>query len=241
MKFDLIARWLPIVRRLSHHDGRVGLSYDDGPTPEATPGILKLLSEYNAGATFFLSGCRTVQYPDLVADIVRAGHPVYAHGWDHIRLDHAGPERLKADLLRGEELLARFRPTPDPYLVRLPYAGGYRNPKVHRTIRSFWPSAQIAHWSLHVDDPGLARMCKTPDEVRLEGQKRIDAALDTGSLEGAVMLLHDMAFDIDSSVRAETSLILTEQFLKGLAKRGLRACPMDICSSPSILDRFLLL
>ncbi len=241
MKLDILARWLPMIRHLPASGDGVGLSYDDGPMPETTPAILNLLSKYKAGATFFLSGCRAVQYPDLVAAIVRAGHPVYAHGWDHIRLDHAGEERLKSDLARGEAFLARFRPSPDPYLVRLPYAGGYRNPAVHAAIRSLWPSAQIAHWSLHVDDPDLAKICRTPDEVRAVGQERMDIALSSAALAGSIMLLHEMAFDIDSSVRAETSLILTEQFLQGLARRGLRACPMEACPSPGVASRFLLL
>jgi len=132
--------WLPVVRRMGD-EGSVGLTFDDGPTPETTPALLELLRDAQASATFFLTGTRAAAAPDLVGAIVAAGHAVYAHGWEHLRYDEQPRPRMLADLLRTEAVLQRFRPTPCPYLVRLPYAAGL--------AVGFWSGAEEirANWA----------------------------------------------------------------------------------------------
>lgn len=242
MKFDLSGRWLPIVRRLpvSSPVADVALTFDDGPTEETTPALLDLLAAHQATATFFLSGVRVMARPDLVGAVVAAGHAVYAHGWEHIRLDRVAPDQLIADMARCEEILSRFRPTPVPYLIRLPYAGGYRNPRVHATLRRLWPQGQIAHWSGHFDDPGLAAGCATAGQVEAAAPERVRQALNRPGLPGTVLLMHELAYDIDSPVRAEVSLTLTRHILAELSQRGLRCVPMQPHAHPPAFSRWLL-
>jgi peptidoglycan/xylan/chitin deacetylase (PgdA/CDA1 family) len=40
------------------------LTFDDGPHPDITPFVLKLLKQYDALATFFCIGKNVVAYPD---------------------------------------------------------------------------------------------------------------------------------------------------------------------------------
>ena len=46
-------------------DGKVFITFDDGPTPEITPWILDTLSKFDAKATFFCLGKNVEQYPEL--------------------------------------------------------------------------------------------------------------------------------------------------------------------------------
>jgi len=63
--------------------GAVALTYDDGPDPNVTPVLLRLLEKYAARATFFMCGEAAKRHPQLVREIVAAGHSVGGHTWDH--------------------------------------------------------------------------------------------------------------------------------------------------------------
>src|SRR5215218_6611139 len=60
---------------------RVALTVDDGPAPETTPQLLRVLSRHGARATFFLVGERASRHRDLVAGIAAAGHELGNHLW----------------------------------------------------------------------------------------------------------------------------------------------------------------
>jgi len=64
----------------------VYLTFDDGPIPEATPWILDTLDRYGVKATFFMVGENVVKYPHLFEDLVRRGHRVGNHTYNHIQL-----------------------------------------------------------------------------------------------------------------------------------------------------------
>src|SRR6516225_5676815 len=60
-------------------DRRVALTLDDGPDPEATPRLLRLLASRGARATFFLIGERAARHRDLVRAMVAEGHEIGNH------------------------------------------------------------------------------------------------------------------------------------------------------------------
>jgi peptidoglycan/xylan/chitin deacetylase (PgdA/CDA1 family) len=64
----------------------VALTFDDGPSPIYTPEILALLRHYHAQATFFVLGERVEKYPGLIRAMLRDGHEVGNHSFDHDRL-----------------------------------------------------------------------------------------------------------------------------------------------------------
>ena len=69
---------------MNKRERAVYLTFDDGPIPEATPFILKTLSDYGAKATFFMVGDNVRKYPELHELIVEAGHRVGNHTFNHI-------------------------------------------------------------------------------------------------------------------------------------------------------------
>jgi polysaccharide deacetylase family protein (PEP-CTERM system associated) len=81
---------------------------------DATKRILDVLARRSARATFFCLGWIAERLPDLVREVVEAGHEVGSHGYDHRTLDELGPDGFRADLERTERILAPLtgaRPT----------------------------------------------------------------------------------------------------------------------------------
>lgn len=61
----------------------IALTYDDGPSPDTTPQLIKILKKYDAKATFFQLGYLAEEYPELVKEIHEMGSEVANHSWDH--------------------------------------------------------------------------------------------------------------------------------------------------------------
>jgi peptidoglycan/xylan/chitin deacetylase (PgdA/CDA1 family) len=95
------------------------LSFDDGPVPEVTKRVLDILDEYNAKSTFFMIGENIERNPDIFSDVVKRGHSVGNHTFNHLN----GWKTSKSDYLdsikKCESLTASslFRP---PYGRMLP-------------------------------------------------------------------------------------------------------------------------
>lgn len=76
----IFSRW---IWRLPTGNGRIALTFDDGPSPETTPALIHALSELRIPATFFLTGQLCREYPDLVRLIASNGHTLANHGFTH--------------------------------------------------------------------------------------------------------------------------------------------------------------
>ena len=62
------------------------LTFDDGPNPNTTPDLLRILRKHNAKATFFLIGRRVKLYPDIARQIADEGHDIGNHSMTHPNL-----------------------------------------------------------------------------------------------------------------------------------------------------------
>ena len=67
--------------------------------------ILELLAERGIHATFFTLGWIAERYPQLVRQIVEAGHEVASHGYGHERASDMSPKDFSADIVRAKSLL----------------------------------------------------------------------------------------------------------------------------------------
>ena len=65
-------------------DKVIYISFDDGPHPEATPFVLEQLKAFNAKATFFCIGNNVLKHPNIFESILKAGHKVGNHTYDHL-------------------------------------------------------------------------------------------------------------------------------------------------------------
>ncbi|MFT6167077.1 MAG: peptidoglycan/xylan/chitin deacetylase (PgdA/CDA1 family) [Vicingaceae bacterium] len=72
-----------LIWKMNTKHKEIFLTFDDGPTPEVTSDVLKLLSKYNAKASFFCLGKNIQENPDLFKEIVAGGHVVGNHTYNH--------------------------------------------------------------------------------------------------------------------------------------------------------------
>lgn len=90
----------------------VFLTFDDGPTPEVTEWVLSTLNSFNAKATFFCLGKNVVLFPDIFSEIIRAGHNVGNHTYNHVNAWKTSSENYLKDIKRCETVFHSklFRP-----------------------------------------------------------------------------------------------------------------------------------
>lgn len=60
-------------------------TFDDGPIPELTHDILKILNDYDAKATFFCVGENVKKYPEIFKSILDDGHAIGNHTYNHLK------------------------------------------------------------------------------------------------------------------------------------------------------------
>lgn len=63
----------------------VYLTFDDGPIPEVTPKVLAILEKYDLKATFFMVGENIDKYPEVYEQVVKAGHSIGNHTYNHVK------------------------------------------------------------------------------------------------------------------------------------------------------------
>lgn len=66
---------------------KIYLTFDDGPVPEVTLPLLKLLDKYQVKATFFVIGNLVKKHPEIVKKIHQSGHKVANHTYTHPRFN----------------------------------------------------------------------------------------------------------------------------------------------------------
>ena len=72
-----------LIWRIPTENKELYLTFDDGPTPSVTSWVLEQLRQYNAKATFFCLGRNVKEHPLLFRSIIREGHSVGNHTYDH--------------------------------------------------------------------------------------------------------------------------------------------------------------
>jgi peptidoglycan/xylan/chitin deacetylase (PgdA/CDA1 family) len=68
------------------HDKEVVLTFDDGPWPVNTPSVLKSLADQCTTGIFFSIGKHATYYPEILKQVLAAGHTIGSHTWSHATL-----------------------------------------------------------------------------------------------------------------------------------------------------------
>ncbi len=92
-----------LINQLSATDA-VALTFDDGPG-QRLDGFLAALDSAGATATFFLVGEQVARDPGRAAEIVRAGHEVGVHGYQHLAHLRHWPVDIVADMQRARAVI----------------------------------------------------------------------------------------------------------------------------------------
>jgi len=90
----------------------VFLTFDDGPTPELTLRILGILKQFQAKATFFCVGENVERYPELFNQILKEGHTVGNHSFNHLNAWETDRDVYLENVVKAADLIPSklFRP-----------------------------------------------------------------------------------------------------------------------------------
>ena len=153
---------------------RIALTFDDGPYPPYTARLLDVLKEKKVCASFFLVASQAQRYPGLVRRMVRDGHTVGLHAYEHRDFLRLNGQEKKADLTRGKAILTELTGKP-PVFWRPPH--GFRDPSVMAEAKR--QGLTVVNWSV------IPRDWTGIDSGTI--QERVLAQAEPG----AIVLLHD--------------------------------------------------
>ena len=207
-------RRFPGLERLPPGRETAALTFDDGPDPDATPAVLDALDAAGARATFFLVGEQLMRSIGLGAEIVRRGHEVALHGFEHRRHEEMTPTGARDDIARGLGTLeagtgkrARwFRP---PY-------GDFSEASFEACRKLELEPVYWSAWGMDWEDLAPARIAELVSRD-LEG--------------GAIVVLHDSARYAD-----RPSAVATAEAIAPIAacarERGISLLPLGEAMAP---------
>ncbi|MFP3986587.1 polysaccharide deacetylase family protein [Streptomyces sp. E11-3] len=177
-------RKAPILK-MADSERRMVLTFDDGPDPRYTPGILKTLRRYDVRAMFFVCGEMAEANPDLMRRMADDGHTVGNHTWSHPQLTLLSRSAIRRQIERTSDVVDDLVGEP-PRWFRAPYGA--------------WNRATFQLGS----EFGMEPLAWTVDTLdwREPGTGTIVRRVLDGAGPGVVVLSHDAGGDRSQSVQA---------------------------------------
>ncbi|WP_420330268.1 polysaccharide deacetylase family protein, partial [Paenibacillus contaminans] len=111
---DTFKRYGPTNKR------QVALTFDDAPDAKYTPQVLDVLKAHKVKATFFLVGHRATLHPELVKRMVREGHAIGNHSYNHPNFAKLSLESFTQQIEQTQNILKPLIGY-SPRLIRPPY------------------------------------------------------------------------------------------------------------------------
>lgn len=96
--------------------------------------LLQLLDDNSTKATFFTLGWIAERYPQLVKQIVAAGHELASHGYNHQRINRLSQQQFREDIRSSKQLLEELSSQQ---------IDGYRAPSFSFTEQAPWITDEL--------------------------------------------------------------------------------------------------
>lgn len=181
--------------------GEIALTFDDGPNDAATPQLLEVLARHEVRATFFAMGSFARQWPQMVRDVVAAGHLVGNHTMSHPKLSVQPAVTVRQELVDCNAVLEDITGAAIRFF-RPPF--GARRPAVLRIARELGLTPVMWNVTGHDWEPiGVDGISRNLDEGIARNRRRG---------RGSNLLLHDgshrgMGWERMDTVRAVERLL----------------------------------
>jgi len=189
------------LTRWGKQDKEIALTFDDGPDPIYTPQVLEVLKKYGVPATFFIIGMNAEQYPDLLHQIVDAGHEIGVHTFTHPDISAISPEQLRLEL-NATQLLFESELGIQTILFRPPY-GIDAEPRAPAEVIPLIETSRLGYYTIGMRiDPGDWQKPGTQAIV-------VQTLNQVSSSNGNIILLHDGGGDRSQTVAALPVIIET--------------------------------
>lgn len=153
---------------------QLAFTYDDGPNDPHTLRLLEVLAKHSVQATFFMIGRYVQQRPDIVRDVVKAGHIVGNHTFSHPLLIFKSAGEIRSELATCKSAL-RDAIGEHSNLFRPPFGG--RRPAVFRIARQL--GLEPVMWNI------------TSYDWNAKSAEQIERMVSQHVRGGNVILLHD--------------------------------------------------
>lgn len=157
-----------LIWRVNTKSKLIYLTFDDGPVPEVTIPILDILDKYGWKATFFCVGDNVRKHPDVYREVLKRGHRVGNHTFNHIKACRNTTRDYIANVKKASEYI-------DSHLFRPPH--GILK---FSQIRALKKEYDIVMWDLITFDYNRK---KKPDQIMKTVQKHLRA--------GSIVVFHD--------------------------------------------------
>jgi peptidoglycan/xylan/chitin deacetylase (PgdA/CDA1 family) len=183
----------------------VALTFDDGPDARSTPALLDALREADVPATFFCIGKKVAADGELAARILREGHLLGNHTFNHCpTTNFFTTGRLREELAQTQTAIQNAAAVV-PQWFRPPM--GLSNPRTFRVARAL--GLKVIGWSAR----GLDTVTGDPPKIVARIVRRLKP--------GAIILLHD------GNIPAERLVLTVRLLLATLQARGYEVVRLD--------------
>lgn len=190
------------LQRLCRAQKAIVLSYDDGPGPGLTEKLSDLLARYRVPATFFVLGRKMTPGGDkTVQRLLRDGHEVGSHSFQHTNAWKVSPWRGARDLAAGIDVIRKEG--GDSTLYRPPYG----KMTLGTMLQGRLQGQRFGWWTLDPKD--------TWEPARRRTSQQVIADIEAAG--GGVVLLHDFDKDCepqDGMTHDTYVLSLTEDIIQ---------------------------
>jgi len=176
---------------------RVALTFDDGPDPSWTPGVLDILRSEGVTATFFVTGENANTYPNLARRIVAEGHTLGNHSFSHPDLAQSSPVRIEFELNATQRAIEHITGR-STLLFRPPYDAD-RTPHKAEEAKALLVAERLGYTSAMASIDPLD--WEEPTAAEILERVRVQRP------EGNVLLLHDGGGDRSQTLAALPALI----------------------------------
>jgi peptidoglycan/xylan/chitin deacetylase (PgdA/CDA1 family) len=195
--FFLPLLYSKLVWRLPGDQQPLYLTFDDGPVPGPTEFTLDVLKHYDVKSTFFCIGDNINRYPDLFLRVVKEGHAIGNHTFNHLNGWKTSTSGYVQNIEQFNDQLVKTMPSLRTNLFRPPYGRITR-----RQIRML-SQYQIIMWDVLTNDYSNT---VSPESCFRNSVK--------ATRNGSIIVFHD-------SVKAEKNMMFTlPRFIEAFLERG---------------------
>jgi len=159
------------------HERTIALTFDDGPHPQYTPGLLEVLHRHGVPASFFWLGLCVERSPDIARMAYQQGHWIGSHGYDHRTFPKLSEQEFRHTLQRTQMAIAHACDLDPATICDVRPPNGLFTPRTLRLLQQ-WNYRSVM-WSVVPEDwvsPGVAIVIR-----RVLQQVR----------NGSIIVLHD--------------------------------------------------
>jgi peptidoglycan/xylan/chitin deacetylase (PgdA/CDA1 family) len=159
--------------------GFVALTFDDGPSLQ-TSAMLDALKQHGLKATFFLIGRNVETHPEIAARIVREGHQVGNHTWDHRDLTTMTEAELDRQFRATNEIIQQVTGTR-PTFARPPFGNSstaIKNAMARNGLREVIWSQDSLDWKGATPESIVTQLARVPPGGTFLMHDRLPNAFD---------------------------------------------------------------